>query len=192
MKGITKLTLLAASCSALASISGCTTTEFDAIVKEDGLNDKPSVFIEPHLNNCKVQPVCTRIGAEWHDAKPNDASFVVALNGIHTEITGASLNIDGETIALTELVGLDDTLYRQHNLWTMNWDSTHQTFLSSIDVVKKLANAELSSLTIETTNGTYTDTIYGGHGHRAESYDAMWRFLHEVDNFSPSVISDFE
>lgn len=192
MKGFLKPALITGSLITLAALSGCTTTEFDAIVQEKGLNDQPSVYIEPHLNSCKTEPVCTRIGAEWHDEKPNNTTFIIAVSGVHTEITGASLNIDGDTIALTELVQRDAMLYRQYNLWTINWDTTHQAFLSSITVAKRLANAESASLTVETTNGTYTDNIYGGFGYRAESYDAMWRFLHEVDEFSPSVISDFE
>ncbi|MEG3764988.1 hypothetical protein [Alteromonas sp. 14N.309.X.WAT.G.H12] len=192
MKGLLKPSLLTVGLIVLAMLFGCTTTEFDPIVQTDGINHQPSVYIEPHLNGCKGEPVCTRIGAEWHDNKPNNVLFIVALSGMHTEITGAELYIDGDVVALNELIQRDEMLYRQYNIWSINWDTTHQAFLSSVAVAQRLANAESAYLTVETTNGTFTDFLYDGYGKRAESYDALWRFLHEVDTFSPSVISDFE
>jgi hypothetical protein len=132
------------------------------------------------------------LGFEWSEVTPLKSTFIVEVAGLHTNITGASLTLDGETVELTEMIPDSQFIFQKYDHLRMNKDVTHQGFLTTLDVMKRLGETSPSEITVITTNGTFTNTIKGGFGKRSEAYDGTWSMLHEVDKHSPSLISDFD
>lgn len=174
-------------------LSGCA---FNSDNNAVSLNsDEPNnafVYMKPQLAHCKTEPICTRLGFEWSEKTPLKSTFIVEVAGLHTQIKGTTLTLDGEKFELTELLPDSQLIYQKYDHLRMNKHVTHQGFTTSLDLSKQLGDAKASSITVVTENGTFTNIIKGGFGERSEAYDGTWSMLHEVDKYNVSLISDFD
>lgn len=89
------------------------------------------------------------IGIEWHSNKPKEATIIVGLSGkaFTTKIKSVSLTLDGKRSILTDRAS---GLSRVHS-FDQNMAST--MFTSSYEYIKRIANAELVEMMIETGTG---------------------------------------
>ena len=95
--------LALSSILALAALAGCSTTSGTGPnVTRSGFDGARVVTINGHGNACKGM-LCTGLGAQWTSKNPTESVLVVYVFNDIKGITGAQLNIDGQTYDLTTI-----------------------------------------------------------------------------------------
>src|SRR5688572_4331834 len=96
-----KLLPFVLGCALVTFVNGCATTVgHSAKTGHSGFDNARTVDIRPH-GNASHGFTPTGIGAQWSEAQKDRVILIIAVFNIHTGITGAELNIDGEKTTLT-------------------------------------------------------------------------------------------
>lgn len=167
--------LALSSILALAALAGCSTTSGTGPnVTRSGFDGARVVTINGHGNACKGM-LCTGLGAHWNSKTPADAVLVVYLFNDIKAITGAKLNIDGQTHDLTTM----QTFTNFNELGAATKES-RKGFIVPLDLVRKITTSQRTWLRVQTTGGYAEDAVIDGQTD-SKAYHALKRFLTAVD-----------
>lgn len=164
------LTLLLAT-----TLAGCSTVAgSDASVSRSGFDGARIVTINGHGNACKSMR-CTGLGAQWTSKNPTEAVLVVYLFNDIKGITGASLNIDGQTYDLSTMQPF--TNFSDFRAATQE---SRKGFLVPTDLVRKITASQRTWLRVQTNAGYVEDAVIDGQTD-SKAYYALKRFIAAVD-----------
>lgn len=174
MTGIYRALALS-SILALAALAGCSTTSGTGPnVSHSGFDGARVVTINGHGNACKSM-LCTGLGAQWTSKNPTESVLVVYVFNDIKGITGAQLNIDGQTYDLTTMRPF--TNFSDFGAATKE---SRKGFLVPIDLVRKITASQRTWLRVQTTGGYVEDAVIDGQKD-SKAYHALKRFLAAVD-----------
>lgn len=160
---------------ALAALAGCSTTSGTGPnVSRSGFDGARVVTINGHGNACKSM-LCTGLGAQWTSKNPTESVLVVYVFNDIKGITGAQLNIDGQTYDLTTMRPF--TNFSDFGAATKE---SRKGFLVPTDLVRKITVSQRTWLRVQTTAGYYEDAVIDGQTD-SKAYHALKRFLAAVD-----------
>lgn len=167
--------LALSSVLALAALAGCSTTSGTGPnVSRSGFDGARVVTINGHGNACKGM-LCTGLGAQWSSKNPTESVLVVYVFNDIKGITGAQLNIDGQTYDLTTMRPF--TNFSDFGAATKE---SRKGFLVPTDLVRKITASQRTWLRVQTTGGYVEDAVIDGQTD-SKAYHALKRFLAAVD-----------
>lgn len=156
-------------------LMGCSTTSGTGPnVSRSGFDNARVVTISGHGNACKGM-LCTGLGAQWTSKNPAETVLVVYLFNDIKGITGAKLNIDGQTHDLSTMQPF--TNFSEFGTATRE---SRKGFLVPLDLVRKIAASQRTWLRVQTLSGYIEDAVIDGPTD-SKSYHALKRFLAAVD-----------
>lgn len=168
-------TIALSSVIALAALAGCSTTAGTGPnVSRSGFDGARVVTINGHGNACKGM-LCTGLGAQWTAKNPTESVLVVYVFNDIKGITGAQLNIDGQTYDLTTMRPF--TNFSDFGAATKE---SRKGFLVPTDLVRKITASQRTWLRVQTTGGYVEDAVIDGQTD-SKAYHALKRFLAAVD-----------
>lgn len=154
---------------------GCSTTMgTGAEVTSSGFDGARVVTINGHGNACKGV-LCTGLGAHWTSKNPAEAILVVYLFNDIKAITGAKLNIDGQTYDLSTMQP-----FTNFNELGAPMKESRKGFIVPLDLVRKITTSQRAWLRVQTTGGYAEDAVIDGQTD-SKAYHALKRFLAAVD-----------
>lgn len=159
----------------IAILTGCSTTAGgSASVSQSGFDGARVVTINGHGNACKSMR-CTGLGAQWTSKNPTESVLVVYLFNDIKGITGASLNIDGQTYDLSTMQP-----FTNFNEFGAATQESRKGFLVPTDLVRKIVGSQRTWLRVQTTGGYVEDAVIDGQTD-SKAYHALKRFVNAVD-----------
>lgn len=154
-------------------ITACSTTSGTSpVIGYSGFDKAKTVSIAPHGNACK-EMICTALGAEWNQSKPDQALLIVMIANEITGITGASLSIDGEKIVLIPTQQVTDFSSPLPEL-----RQSAKAFIVPLALIERITTAKRVWLRVSTPTGYYEDAVIDGEDSKA--YNALKRFMLSV------------
>ena len=156
-------------------LAGCSTTSGTGPnVTHSGFDGARVVSINGHGNACKGM-LCTGLGAHWTSKNPTEAVLVVYLFNDIKAITGAKLNIDGQTYDLSTMQP-----FTNFNELGAPTKESRKGFIVHLDLVRKIITSQRTWLRVQTTAGYAEDAVIDGQTD-SKAYHALKRFLDAVD-----------
>ena len=156
-------------------LAGCSTTSgSDPNVSRSGFDGARVVAINGHGNACKGM-LCTGLGAQWTSKNPAEAVLVIYLFNDIKGITGAKLNIDGQTHDLSTMQP-----FTNFNEFGAATKESRKGFLVPLELVRKITASQRTWLRVQTTGGYTEDAVIDGQTD-SKAYHALRRFLAAVD-----------
>lgn len=144
-----------------------------------GFDQAAVVTIDPHGNACRGM-VCTGIGAQWQEVKPEYVLLAIKVFNDTVGITGAELNIDGETVELTEARSF--TQFDSNEFYDLTGiiaRGSTQDFVAPIALIDQILSAERVWLRVTTNKGQLEDAVIDG-GKDSKAFNALKRFREQV------------
>ena len=158
-----------------AMLAGCSTTAGSGTnVTRSGFDGARVVTINGHGNACKSMR-CTGLGAQWTSKNPTESVLIVYLFNDIKGITGASLNIDGQTYDLSTMQP-----FTNFNEFGAATQESRKGFLVPLDLIRKITASQRTWLRVQTTGGYVEDAVIDGQTD-SKAYHALKRFLASVD-----------
>lgn len=156
-------------------LMGCSTTSGTGPnVSHSGFDNARVVTISGHGNACKGM-LCTGLGAQWMSKNPTEAVLVVYLFNDIKGITGAKLNIDGQTYDLSVMQP-----FTNFNEFGTATKESRKGFLVPLGLARKITASQRTWLRVQTSRGYIEDAVIDGPTD-SKSYHALKRFLAAVD-----------
>ena len=156
-------------------LMGCSTTSGTGPdVTHSGFDNARVVAISGHGSACKGM-LCTGLGAQWTSKNPAEAILVVYLFNDIKGITGAKLNIDGQTHDLSTMQP-----FTNFNEFGAATRESRKGFLVPLSLVREVVSSRRTWLRVQTTGGYVEDAVIDGQTD-SKSYHALKRFLAAVD-----------
>lgn len=157
------------------SVAACATTDgLAAKSTTSGFDGARVVSIPAHGAAC-TQSVCPGLGANWSSQLPTTAILTVSLFNDISGITGAAVNVNGETVTLKRLGVITN--------FSRPGDPLRQSradFAAPLQLVRQIAAADRAWLRVNTTDGYIEAAIVDGQTD-SKALHAMRRFLAELD-----------
>lgn len=161
---------------AAALLTGCATTSGTAPRSAtSGFDGARIVTIEPHGAACR-DFFCAGLGAQWRSSSPDSALVTVAIFNEIRGITGAQVNVDGQTTTWRKVTPLTDFSRPGSALKISSAD-----FSVPLDQVRAIASGQHRVwLRVLTTAGAVESAVIDGQTD-SKAYHALRRFVTEVD-----------
>lgn len=138
-----------------------------------GYDNAKTVEISPHGSVCESMGCnVISVGAQWSEAKPEDAFLVLSTYSYYQNMTGLRVKVNGEEYALGS-TGLTD-----HTHVGGVKEST-QAFPVPYALIKKMSNADSVWMRVDTPTG-YVDYAIKTGDSDSKAYHALKRFVTAV------------